>query len=334
MSSTPVAFREPIRDRDPPLALRARFDVTRFFRGEQAREGPIDLTHRRIFILPSRAGWGFALLLSIQFLIAINYDNNLALALTFLLASIAVLSALHAFRNLAGLRITPGRAEPVFAGDTAWFEVHIDNPPGLARWGLSARLDSGDGSGAFDIPAGARFRMTLAAPTTRRGWRPIDTLTISTSYPLGLFRAWSPLNFTQRVLVYPRPSSELYPLPPLASGHGNASSHEWGDDDFGGFHAYRPGDSLKRIHWKGLAKGQTLQVKRYVAVAGENTDLDWQNAPGSDAEQRLSVLCRWVLEAERTGGAYGLRLPTQTIVTGSGEAHRRRCLEALALFGS
>jgi uncharacterized protein (DUF58 family) len=332
MSSTPVAFRKPIRDREPPLVLRARFDLARFFRGEKAREGPVDLTHRRIFILPSRSGWGFALLLTVQFLIAINYGNNLALGLTFLLASIAVLSALHSFRNLAGLRVTSGRAEPVFAGDMAWFEVNVDNPSRLPRWGLSARLGSADGSCEFDVPAEQRFRMTLAARTTRRGWRPIDTLTVSTSYPLGLFRAWSPINLTQRVLVYPRPSSELHPLPPVASGHGDASSHAWGDDDFGGFHAYRPGDSLKRIHWKGLAKGQTLQVKHYVALAGQNTDLDWQNAPGSDTEQRLSVLCRWVLEAERAGSAYRLRLPTQTIVTGSGEAHRRRCLEALALF--
>ncbi len=333
MSSTPVACRGAIRGREPPLTLRARFNLARFFRGEEPREGPVDLTHRRIFILPSRSGWGFALLLTIQFLISINYGNNLALGLTFLLASIAVLSALHCFRNLAGLRLRPGRAEPVFAGDLARFEVNIDNPSRLARWGLSARLGSADGSSEFDIPVESRSRITLAAPTARRGWQTIDTLTVSTSYPLGMFRAWSPINLTQRVLVYPQPSTELHPLPPLASGHGDASSNEWGDDDFGGFHAYRPGDSLKRIHWKGLAKGQTLQVKRYVAFAGPNSDLDWQNAPGANVEQRLSVLCRWVMEAERSGGEYGLRLPTQTIAAGSGDAHRRRCLEALALFG-
>lgn len=334
MSSTPAGLGEPIRDREPPFSLRARFDLGRFFRGEKAREGPIELTHRRIFILPSRSGWGFALLLIIQFLIAINYGNNLALSLTFLLASIAVLSALHSFRNLAGLRLTPGRAEAVFAGDSAQFEVNIDNPSRQARWGLSARLGSAGKSCAFDVPAEARSRIALATPAARRGWQTIDTLTVSTSFPLGLFRAWSPLNLTQRVLVYPRPSSELHPLPPVVSGHGDAPGNDWGDDDFGGFHAYRPGDSPKHIHWKGLAKGQALQVKHYVAFAGRNTDLDWENAPGSDIEQRLSVLCRWVLEAERTGGDYGLRLPTQTIAAGCGGAHRRRCLEALALFGS
>lgn len=334
MNSTPVAFREAPRDRETPLSLRTRFDLARFFRGEKARDGPLNLTHRRIFILPSRSGWGFALLLTIQFLIAINYGNNLALGLTFLLASIGVLSALHTFRNLASLRVTPGRAEPVFAGDPALFEVYIDNPSRLGRLGLSARLRTSEGSCEFDVPAESRSRITLAAPTSLRGWQTIGTLTVSTSYPLGLFRAWSPLNLTQRVLVYPRPSSELVPLPPVASGHGDACGSEWGDDDFGGFHAYRPGDSLKRIHWKGLAKGQTLQVKRYVASAGRSLDLDWQYAPGSDGEQRLSVLCRWVLEAEQTGGDYGLRLPTQTIAAGSGESHRRRCLEALALFGT
>ena len=51
-------------------------------------------------------------------------------------------------------------------------------------------------------------------------------------------------------------------------------------------------------------------------------------------EQRLSRLCGWVLEAERSGANYGLRLPGTEIAPGRGELHRAACLQALALYQS
>jgi uncharacterized protein (DUF58 family) len=38
-----------------------------------------------------------------------------------------------------------------------------------------------------------------------------------------------------------------------------------------------------------------------------------------------------VLLAERQGLQYGLRLPGQEILPGSGEAHKKNCLQALAM---
>jgi uncharacterized protein (DUF58 family) len=61
--------------------------------------------------------------------------------------------------------------------------------------------------------------------------------------------------------------------------------------------------------------------------------LDWIDARAPDPEARLGVLAHWVLETERLGQGYGLRLPGVSIPPGRGEAHRARCLEALALHG-
>jgi uncharacterized protein (DUF58 family) len=44
-------------------------------------------------------------------------------------------------------------------------------------------------------------------------------------------------------------------------------------------------------------------------------------------------LCHWVLQAEDFGQGYGLRLPGVVLPPSRGEAHRARCLEALALYG-
>jgi uncharacterized protein (DUF58 family) len=39
-----------------------------------------------------------------------------------------------------------------------------------------------------------------------------------------------------------------------------------------------------------------------------------------------------VLQAERFGQSFGLRIPGTVIAPARGDAHRTRCLEALALF--
>ncbi|QXP88717.1 DUF58 domain-containing protein [Methylococcus capsulatus] len=317
-----------------PMEWKERFDPRRFFRGEKAVDGPVLLTHRRVFIVPNGRGFGLAVLLAIQFLAAINYGNNLAFILTFLLAGIAMQSTLHAFRNLAGLSVRRGKAPPVFAGEPARFELHLDNPSRIHRLGLTARLAGSATPVRFDVAPGTTATLILHAETEQRGWLSMPTVTFDTSFPLGLFRAWSPINLRQRVLVYPRPAPPgIRPTPIPEPGLGvRPDTRE--EEDFHGFSAYRPGDPLKRIHWKGVAKGQGVHVKQYAGGDTAELLLDWQYTPGADVEARLSRLCRWVLDAEAAGTPYGLRLPGVAIQKGRGEAHRARCLEALALFGT
>ena len=98
------------------------------FRIGAPEPGPIRLGQRRIYVLPSAAGIGFAVALLVMLLAAINYNLSLGYALVFTLGGSAAASMLHAFRNLYGLSIRPGRCAPVFAGDTAVFHLLIDNP--------------------------------------------------------------------------------------------------------------------------------------------------------------------------------------------------------------
>jgi uncharacterized protein (DUF58 family) len=313
-----------------PLTLRERLDIRRFFEGEKAREGPILLNHRRVFILPNRRGLALGLLLFIQLLAATNYSNNLAFILDFLLASIALLGILHGFRNLAGVSLRAGLVSPVFAGESACFEVLLENPRDRPRISLNMTSKSGTAL-HLDLPPRSVVPVKLAVPTERRGWLNLPTLTLASTFPLGLFRCWSPVNLTQRALVYPRPAPPGLPFP---SEDGDAGRRKLSSDDFHGFQAYQPGDPLKRIHWKGVAKGQGVHVKEYRAAETADLNLDYFNTPGAGTEARLRQLCRWILDAEQAGIRYRLSLPGATIAAAQGPAHSRQCLEALALFGS
>jgi len=285
---------------------------------------------RQIYILPTRHGLLFTLVLVALALAAVNYSNALAYLLTFLLASMAVVSLLHTQRNLLKLHVTVAGGEPVFAGGPALFRICLRNDS-AARYAL--RVETAHGAlPSFDIPAHDTRCVALSVPTVKRGWLDCPPLTLATVYPLGITRAWSRrLTLPARCLVYPKPADDTH-WQPAAGIEGESHGMAMQDgEDFTGLRVYQPGDAFARISWKTLARGQGLHTKEFRAPLAESVWLDWGAfAPLAD-EARLSLLCRAVLDAEDSGLAYGLRLPHMTIEPDSGATQRHRCLEALAL---
>jgi uncharacterized protein (DUF58 family) len=289
------------------------------------------LTRRRVYILPTRNGWLFALVLLAMLVGAINYENNLAYALTFLLASVGIVSILHTYRNLGGLGVRAGRCRPVFAGDTAVFPIGVSNADAQDRFALEFIPTGGDAI-VVDVPPHSTAWVDVRLPTERRGRRPLGRLTISTRFPLGLLRAWSQVHLRQHCLVYPRPEPDA-PLPAPSGGRGDSGAGSQGVDDFASLRAYQPGDSLRQVHWKALAREQGLLSKQYAGGGGGELLFEYAGLTGLSSEARLSRLCRWVLDAEQAGLRYGLALPGGSIPSGAGAAHQQRCLEALTFFG-
>jgi uncharacterized protein (DUF58 family) len=297
------------------------------------------LRFRRIYILPTRQGMGFAAAMSVMLLGSINYGNALGYVLSFLLIGASLVSMLHAVRNLAGLSLRWDESAPVFAGDTAHFALQVDNRGQQRRFGLLARLAARRRRTINDNPA-LRFhldadsveRIELPAVAARRGWFSPGRVTLATRFPFGLFRAWSRVDAGLRCLAYPRPDGDqALPVyePDTCAEHG---SHGKGEDEFSGLRDYRPGDSARRVHWKAVARGQGVPVKVFSGAAAGTTWLRWQDVAETDTESRLSQLSRWILHADTQNLRYGLVLPGIEIPADAGDEHRHRCLEALALY--
>jgi uncharacterized protein (DUF58 family) len=87
------------------------------------------------------------------------------------------------------------------------------------------------------------------------------------------------------------------------------------------------------VVWKKAARSdsQGLVVRDTQHAQRHELWLDLAQAGAAGIEQKLSRLCAWVLQADQLGLNYGVRLPAVDIPPGSGEAHKRQCLEALAL---
>ncbi len=295
--------------------------------------GTVLLVHRRVYILPTRLGWLFAGTLAILLIGSINYALALGFALTFLLAGMGVAGMVHTARNLARIAASPGRAEPVFAGEAAQFRLHLEGRVAFDRPAILARHLGSGSQMVLDLPAGAVLEVVLAVPAPRRGWLPLGRVMLETRFPLGLFRAWSHVEPDARCLVYPRP--ERAPLPPYSgeAAAGALRSPTPGNDDFSGLRGYQLSDSPRHVAWKAVARSHDLLTKQFTGEAAAELWLDWQLMPAAMAlENRLSRLAGWVLAAERSGIVYGLRLPGVELAPARGDAHRADCLQALALY--
>lgn len=264
---------------------------------------------------------------------AVNYRSNAAyLVLAMVLAS-ALVSALHAWRNLSAVQVVPGGTGPVFAGDPLPANITLVNHSTRTAWALEIYVpddDGGEGERVAEVASGASLAVDLALPARSRGLHALSRLRVATVFPLGLFRVWRDVPVPWTWVVYPRPLALPVATVVAADDAGNGDGSRLGSGDFHGHRPYRTGDPQRHVDWKAAARGRPLLIKQFAGGVADRW-LDWEATSG-EVEARLSQLAAEVLAAERAGGAYGLRLGEHSITLGRGVAHSHACLSALALY--
>ena len=305
------------------------------FRPRGAEAGEVYLDQRRVFIVPTRAGFLLAVMLVALLLGSINYSLSLGFALTFLVAGVAWVGMLATFRNLAYLHLRPLRVEPVFAGDAAEFRLVV-RATAVDRYAITLAVEGLARGIACDPAMGVEQDVTVPVTTVRRGWRAMPRITLETRFPLGLWRAWAYWTPAIAALVYPRPAEAGVPMPLLpGDGREQATQRVRGSEDFAGLRGYVPGDPVRHIAWRAMARnpeGRTMTKLFDGGASGEAWfTLDAALAQVGQREAALSLVARWVLDADREGVLYGLDLGTTRVPPGRGPGQRAACLEALAL---
>jgi uncharacterized protein (DUF58 family) len=293
---------------------------------------PVTLHSRRIYILPTGAGVTFGAMLLVMMVGGVNYGNSLALFLTFLLAGFALVSMHQCHRNLLRTVLVNATAPPTFARTPGTLRVTLQNDAEFHRYGIEIKPpDGGPASRGIISHGQVEIRASVAAPT--RGIVRIDRFQVSSTYPFGLFRAWTWVHMPIEMVVYPRPHGSL-PMPAEAGEKvGERSRTHSGSDEWLGLRPFRDGDSPRQVAWKAYARGAPLLVKEYSAMGAELRVFDIRRLAGIGAEARLEQLSRWVVDAETHGERYGLILPPYEIEPDSGPQHRHHCLATLAMHG-
>jgi uncharacterized protein (DUF58 family) len=306
--------------------------MARWVRRRQGPDSlPLTLARRRLYIVPTRTGVGFGLLLILMLVAGLNYANSIALFLTFLLMGFTLVTMHQCHRNLLGTQLSAASALPTFACHDGCLRLTFDNAAAVARLRIAAGVGY-EPTTATDLPPRGReiIELTVAAP--RRGIVQIDRLHLITTHPFGLFRTWTWVHASIEMLVYPQPRGSL-PMPTHSGNKaGTRSLTNAGSDEWLGLRPFRDGDSPRQVDWKAYAREAPLLVKEYSAAGSELRLFEFGALPQLQTESKLEQLARWIVDAEAVGERYGLTLPGLQVKPDRGTEHRHRCLAALAMF--
>ncbi len=269
------------------------------------------------------------LILTIIFLALCSPSNsNFALFFGFSLISTSLVSIWLTRRNILGLSVTPvADRKHSSTREPLRFRLHVNNPSRLHRPSLTLRLGN-QAIKRFELLPMDNQQLHIELNHNGRGCYHIDQLSLTTDYPIGLFRIRLPLTFALQTWVLPC-------APTLTKTHAliNTPTVE-GDREIDGLYEYNNSDSLNTIHWKTYAKTQKLVVKHFVpeeSAALPHIWLDW-NTNDQPTEARILHLVAQADWAQRNNFQFGLRLPHIEIPQGIGNIHYQRCLLQLASF--
>ena len=302
---------------------------------------------RRVYIFLTRQGGMFCFMLMTMLVGAVNYNNSMAYILSFLLSSLFMICILHTYCNLRGLIIGMPECKPVHAGDRLQIPVLFENR--IATYRIGIRLEyAPERAQQLALPPascpdpllldftkeGLQSAYITTTPMPRGVFHP-GRFRISSTFPLGLFIAWSYIDIDRECVVYPEPAGSMQ----LPEQSGDQSQEQpgtqAGSEDFTGHRAYHSLDPVRMVDWKKYAAGQGLLVKRFSGSGAGKLWFQWQSITDPhQTEQQLSQFCLWIMEADRRGLFYGLELPGLRIEMDRGSIHRHRCLHALAAHGS
>ena len=296
-------------------------------------------THRRqLYILPTKAGWIFSLLVFLLFLASIKFNHQATFLLTFLLCGFGIISSFHTQKNINKLTLSVKDASAIFCGESTEFVCRIKNPSDTKRFNVW--LLSGEHKSPTDIEPNSTNKLFIRLKPEQRGVFKLPAINLTSHYPLGILFGWSKA-FQSDVscLVYPQPKDLLTEpetvLTDSEEGQPELATPAWqqqSGEQIASLKPYQIGDRLRDIHWPALAKSNQLVSKEYDSNIELKRIFAWQHVTSLSTEDKLSQLTHWLLQAEKSRLAYQLAIPGFTSEYANGDVHLQRCLEQLATW--
>ena len=300
--------------------------VQRWMRRRLPRCREVTLSQRHIFVFLTKEGGLFAVLLAVTFLAGVNYANNLILGVFFLLSSILVIGIHHSYAQLSGLKIKVLHASDSQAEGQARFQIEISPTTAKCYCQLELVWQQYQRIAVLNDKQVLHFDID----TPKRGQFLPPRLMLQSVYPLGLIRAWTYIYFDQGVWVSPKPIEAERNVLNRIGGEGEETHGLSGQEEFQELKNYVKGESLSRVSWSHLAKGQGLLSKQFIDFCAEQDAVDYEQMPAIDHETKLSQMAYWVQILGAQNIAFSMRLPTRELPLGHGEKNTNQALRLLA----
>ena len=295
------------------------------------KKNEIELQHKTIYVLPSKLGGQFLIIALLNFVMGINYQNNLILAMAYLMVVVMVFAILTGYKNVRGLLVKYLSVKEDYApkAPLARFELQAKS-----RCELVKLINNNIESEAVSLQSNEKNSVEIALKCSERGAYGFDRIKIISHFPFGLVSVWSYIEPIDTVYVYPKP----IPTEKLDTQLHDNDEHDGdnaqikaGNDDFYQLTSFVQGTALNKVSWKHYAKTQQLLTKEFTSDASQELALNFNMLTGNN-EHRLSQLCFLVNQLTDQHMAFSLTLPNKHIAKGLGVHHQKACLQALAEF--
>jgi len=269
---------------------------------------------------------------------AINTGNNLLYLLLGAMLGFMAISSWLSEQVIGAIRVYRHLPRGVTVGNPLRIQYEVRN--GRARIPAFA-LEIGEehlpGRGFIPFLRAGELSSTRSENRfLRRGVFPLGPLTVSTSFPFGLFRKTRTLQVPGELVVWPRTDRPVRRVRPGGGRTATGSNAVLGPagprGEYRGLRGYRPGDDPRDIHWRTTARLGVPVVREYEQNAAETLwiCLDTRGEPGDGAEAAVETAAALAAGAYHAGKRFGFSAPRVTLEPGQGPGQLERVLDALA----
>ena len=236
------------------------------------------------------------------FLEAYMHNFNLVYITLFFVFAIAFAAGPIGLLNIGLLYPQYLRSSRLFAQRAGEIFYSIDNRYTHSAWAITFVCD-GHSYPLDPLPPHQSTTIKLPITPLERGYFTLRGCSLETLFPLSSARLVLRIEESVELLIYPEPKGR--PLGSFIQEH----LHPFGEErDFEGLSPYSGSESLSRIHWPSIAKGEP-SIKTFERYNHHDILIFRFEEAGEGNEERLSQLCLWVLECEATHRPFILEMP-------------------------
>ena len=270
---------------------------------------------------------------------AINTGNNLLYLLLGAMLGFISLSSWLSERVLRRLQIRRRTPRGVTVEKPIRITYYVTNRKHLFPTLAVCLIEKGLPEPAFISRVGAGDSVVVSSENhfVQRGVYSLETLTLSTSFPFGLFTKERDVPLPGELVIWPRSNRPVRFLAP-PGGRGRQQFSDFmgaapgARGDYRGLREYRVGDDPRDIHWRTTAKIGTPVTREYAQDATETVRicLDTRAEPGYAAEAAIEVAASLAAQAYRGGRRFGITTCTSDLAPDGGFGQLALVLDLLA----
>lgn len=290
------------------------------------------LSSNKTYILPTKIGLALIFVVFLVFIIAITFGHPFSYFITFFSISIIVVCAFSTNSEIS--KMTHFQFKDVFqeAGTEGTFLFEASKKEVGSPKVIETKVENSKAVKKSTLTENyLQIRGVICAK--KCSISKIPRVRISTTYPLGIFRAWKYIDSKSDLIVFPKrieAGKDFYGSSFIHSDSLSIGQKSETKDEFLDHRLFRESDSWKHIDWKAFARGKGLLTKNFSGKVGDVITLEVFRG---DSLESLGVVTSKLFNCCEKSRPSVLICDGDIVSRGSGKNHLHNCLRFLSRMG-